>query len=375
MSRDARALHIPVNVVDNATLSTVIFTALVERPPLWFAISSDGRAPLLARYWRHRLEEQIAPRWGAVVSLMERFQTQVRKRFKATDAFVRFWERVLDGRAVSMVCAEQDDAAHAEVKKLLDTAPEHSEGEVWLVGAGPGDPDLLTLAAARCLQRADVVCYDRLVSDTVLDRIRRDARRIAVGKSAACRTISQEEINQVLVEQARAGYRVVRLKGGDPFVFARGGEELEYLAQHNIPFTVVPGISAANGCACYAGIPLTDRRLAHSVRFLSGHTREGKLDIPWSELLDSQQTLVFYMSSQRLGKLGEGLLQAGRDPGTLVALVEQGTTPAQRVTVTNLKDLPTMATTTEITTPTLLIVGNVVRLRKHLAWYGSTAHG
>lgn len=369
VSSDAQALNIPVNAVDQPQYSTVIFPALVERSPLSFAIHSDGRAPLLSRYWRHKLEAYIEPRWGAVASFLEELRTRLPGHLQRSDQRLSFWSRLLDSNVLSLVLAGQIKRAHSAAKKLLDDAPQQATGEVWLVGAGPGDPDLLTVAAMRCLQNADVVFYDRLVSEQVLERVRREARRVAVGKSAGCRTIAQQDINKLLVDEARAGRRVLRLKGGDPFIYARGGEELDYVASSGIPFTVVPGISAANGCACYAGIPLTDRRLAHSVRFLSGHTRDGRLDLPWQELLDPEQTLVFYMSNQRLGLLVDGLLTAGRDPQTPSAMIERGTLPQQRVITATLADLVQAVAEAELSAPTLLIVGQVVNLRQNLNWY------
>jgi uroporphyrin-III C-methyltransferase/precorrin-2 dehydrogenase/sirohydrochlorin ferrochelatase len=371
VSAHARAANIPVNVVDQPQLSSVIFTALVEREPLWFAISSDGRLPILARHWRHRLESYIEPGWGAFALMLEGVKSRV---LAATDNSSvgrrRLWERLLSSAAQSLALRGRKKEAQATLDRVLQKEQADAPvGEVWLVGAGPGNPDLLTLEAARLMEQADVVYYDRLVSAAVLERVRRDAERISVGKSAGCRSITQDEINAMLLKKAQAGQRVLRLKGGDPFVFARGGEELEYLANHNVPFKVVPGITAANGCACYAGIPLTDRRLAHSVRFLSGHTRDGALRLPLTELVDATQTLVFYMGTQRLPELMDGLLKAGRDANTPVAIVEQGTMAQQRVLVSSLSALPAEVKKAKLSAPTLLIVGEVVRLHNALHWY------
>ena len=373
VSTDARALGVPVNVVDQPELSTVIFTGLVERPPLWFAISSDGSMPILARHWRHRLEAYIEPHWGAFASLLAKLKTRIRTQLGEPSKRARFLEKILSSQAQSMVAKGQHAEAETEINRMLEAEQDQSKvrGEVWLVGAGPGNPELLTLAAARLMEQADVVCYDRLVSSDILERVRRDAQRIAVGKSAGCRAISQDQINEILLREARAGKRVLRLKGGDPFVFARGGEELEYLARHKIPFRVIPGVSAANGCSCYAGIPLTDRRLAHSVRFLSGHSKDGALNLPWAELTDTEQTLVFYMGSQRLADLTKGLRAAGRDAQTPVALIERGTMEQQRILIADLSTMVNVALNAKISPPTLLIVGDVVRLHKTLHWYGS----
>lgn len=377
VSTEARNIAVPINAVDQPQFSTVIFTALVERPPLWFAISSDGQVPALTRYWRHRLEEYIAPYWGGFASLLAEFRHQVRARWADTTQRARFWQRALSGQAESFLAADQREMARTHLQKLLSTTRKQDtkRGEVWLVGAGPGNPDLLTLAAARLMQEADVVFYDRLVSDQVLERVRRDALRIPVGKSAGCRNISQEEINAMLLAHVRDGKHVLRLKGGDPFIFARGGEELEYLAHYKVPFRVVPGISAANGCACYAGIPLTDRRYAHSVRFLSGHTKDGELRLAWDELKDIEQTLVFYMSSQRLPELTAGLSKAGRLDDTPVALIASGSMPIQRVLISTLARVADEARREQIAAPSLLIVGDVVRLHKKLNWYGTNNNG
>lgn len=241
-------------------------------------------------------------------------------------------------------------------------------GKVWLVGAGPGDPDLLTVKALRLIQAADVVIHDRLVADAIMDLIPDSARRIYVGKARNDHAVPQEDINQLLVDMAMKGHQVLRLKGGDPFIFGRGGEEIEQLAEFGIPFEVVPGITAASGCAAYAGIPLTHRDYAQSVRFITGHLKEGGVNLQWPELLDPQQTLVFYMGLVGLQSICEKLMEYGRDPVTPVAIIEKGTTETQRVVVATLATIADQAKEHAVSAPTLTIIGDVVLLHDKLKW-------
>ncbi|MEQ8515782.1 MAG: siroheme synthase CysG, partial [Chromatocurvus sp.] len=281
----------------------------------------------------------------------------------------RFWEDLVEGPVAEMVLADRIDEAQAAVQEQLgrDWKP---RGEVFLIGAGPGDPDLMTFKALRLLQRGDVILHDRLVPQAIIDLGRRDAQRIYVGKKRSEHAVPQEEINQALVDFALQGKCVVRLKGGDPFVFGRGGEEITLLARHGIPFQIVPGITAANAAACYAGIPLTHREYAQSVRFLTGHTRDGKLPHRWEEFQSSQETLVFYMGLVGLPIICEQLQAHGRDPGTPVALVEKATTPEQRVIVGTLSTMCEVVEKHQPQPPTLIIIGDVVRLASELAWRG-----
>ncbi|MCC7516966.1 MAG: uroporphyrinogen-III C-methyltransferase [Pseudomonadales bacterium] len=241
-------------------------------------------------------------------------------------------------------------------------------GIVWLVGAGPGDPDLLTLKALRLIQRADVVIYDRLVSADIMALIPAATRKVYVGKARSEHAVPQDDINQLLVEEARAGHKVLRLKGGDPFIFGRGGEEIEQLAAVGIPFEVVPGITAASGCAAYAGIPLTHRDYAQSVRFITGHLKNDGVNLHWPELMDPTQTLVFYMGLVGLQAICEQLIQHGRDPHTPVALIEKGTTPQQRVVIATLATINERVHAEQVTAPTLTIIGDVVKLHEKLHW-------
>ena len=371
----ARDAGIPVNAVDDQEASNVIFPAIVDRSPLLLAISSSGAAPTLARIWRRRLEEMVPVAWGHLAALAGRLRGEVHQALPTAAARRRFWERVLDGPAASRALTGQEAEAEEEIRRSLDeesrigdTGGQGARGEVYLVGGGPGDPELLTLRAVQLMQRADIVFYDRLVSPAVLERVRREAQRVHVGKENACHPISQEQINTLLIRHAREGRRVLRLKGGDPFLFGRGGEEIHELTQAGIPFEVAPGITAASGCAAYAGIPLTHRDYAHSVCFLPGHPREGRLDLNWAALARPGQTLVFYMSSRGVQLICESLIQHGRAPQTPAALVERGTTREQRVVEGSLADLPQRVAAAQVRAPTLTIVGEVVQLRKQLHW-------
>ena len=283
----------------------------------------------------------------------------------------RFWEQVVNGPAGELVLAGREEEAEELVRGYLDKPRDAQPlGEVYLIGAGPGDPDLLTFKAARLLQLADVVLYDRLVSPEVLDMARRDADRIYVGKRRADHTVPQREINQLLLDLARKGLCVARLKGGDPFIFGRGGEEIEQLAAHGIPFQVVPGITAANGCASYAGIPLTHRDHAQSVRFVTGNLESDRVDLPWEQLVSEQETLVFYMGLQGLETICRELVAHGRSADTPVAVVEQGTTRNQRTVIGTLGTLPGIVAERQVHAPTLMIIGTVVGLRDKLEWFG-----
>jgi uroporphyrin-III C-methyltransferase/precorrin-2 dehydrogenase/sirohydrochlorin ferrochelatase len=258
-----------------------------------------------------------------------------------------------------LAMAGRFEAADAYLDNPGDVA---TAGEVYIVGAGPGDPDLLTLKALQLMQKADVILYDSLVSDAVLARVRRDAHKQSVGKRGGGESTGQETINDQLVRLAREGHRVLRLKGGDPFIFGRGGEEIEALARHGIPFQVVPGITAANGCAAYAGIPLTHRDYSQSVRFVTGHPRDGEVNLEWQEFAHKNQTIVFYMGLGGLEKICANLIAHGRAPETPVAIISRGTTPEQKVVVGTLDTIVSLVQTHEIKRPTLTIVGEVVKL-------------
>jgi len=369
VSAAAQARRIPVNVVDNPELCSVILPSIIDRSPLIVAISSGGASPVLARQLRAKLESWIPAAYGRLAMLAARFRERARQRVPEPDQRRRFWEDVLDGPIAELVLAGRDEQAAGELAERLNSEQPVTGGEVWLVGAGPGDPDLLTFKALRLMQKADVVLYDRLVAPEIVDLCRRDAERIYVGKARADHALPQQDINNLLLDLARQGKRVLRLKGGDPFIFGRGGEEIALLADHGIPFQVVPGITAASGCACYAGIPLTHRDYAQSVRFVTGHLKDGSTDLPWTELVQANQTVVFYMGLVGLPAICTQLVAHGRSPDTPIALIQQGTTPQQRVISGTLGDMQGRVADAGIRPPTLIIVGEVVKLRDELAWF------
>ncbi|MFJ4433498.1 siroheme synthase CysG [Pseudomonas sp. NPDC089395] len=369
VSADAQALSLPVNVVDAPALCTVIFPAIVDRSPLVVAVSSGGDAPVLARLIRAKLEAWIPSTYGELAGLAARFRDKVKALYPDVNQRRGFWETVFQGPIAERQLAGQGTEAEKLLQAMVDGAPVQQGGEVYLVGAGPGDPDLLTFRALRLMQQADVVLYDRLVAPAIIEMCRRDAERIYVGKRRADHAVPQDQINRLLVDLAQQGKRVLRLKGGDPFIFGRGGEEIEELAEHGIPFQVVPGITAASGCSAYGGIPLTHRDYAQSVRFVTGHLKDGTSNLPWDDLVAPAQTLVFYMGLVGLPTICAELIRHGRAASTPAALVQQGTTRNQRVFTGTLADLPALVAQHEVHAPTLVIVGEVVQLREKLAWF------
>ncbi|MWV17354.1 uroporphyrinogen-III C-methyltransferase [Pseudomonas sp. L-22-4S-12] len=375
ISAQAQARGIPVNVVDAPKLCSVIFPAIVDRSPLIVAVTSGGDAPVLARLIRAKIETWIPATYGQLAGLAKKFRAQVKGLFPDVQQRRVFWEDVFQGPIAESVFAGKLGEGERQLEaKIAGIAP-RALGEVYLVGAGPGDPDLLTFRALRLMQQADVVLYDRLVAPAIVDLCRRDADRIYVGKQRSAHAVPQEEINQLLVDLARQGKRVLRLKGGDPFIFGRGGEEIEELAAQGIPFQVVPGITAASGCAAYAGIPLTHRDHAQSVRFVTGHLKDGSSNLPWAELSAPGQTLVFYMGLVGLPAICAELIRHGRAAETPAALVQQGTTQNQRVFTGTLANLPQLVAEHEVHAPTLVIVGEVVQLREKLAWFEGAQAG
>ncbi|CAE6922802.1 siroheme synthase [Ectopseudomonas oleovorans] len=375
VSAEAQALGIPVNVVDAPSLCSVIFPAIVDRSPLIVAVSSGGDAPVLARLIRAKIETWIPASYGQLANLGKRFRERVKQMFPDVQQRRVFWEDVFQGPIAESVFAGKPEAGERLLQERLAGAAPRALGEVYLVGAGPGDPDLLTFRALRLMQQADVVLYDRLVAPAIIELCRRDAERIYVGKRRADHAVPQEQINQLLIDLAGQGKRVLRLKGGDPFIFGRGGEEIEQLAAEDIPFQVVPGITAASGCAAYAGIPLTHRDHAQSVRFVTGHLKDGSSNLPWKDLVAPGQTLVFYMGLVGLPAICEQLIAHGRSGATPAALVQQGTTQNQRVFTGTLDSLPQLVAEHEVHAPTLVIVGEVVTLRDKLAWFeGAQGH-
>jgi uroporphyrin-III C-methyltransferase/precorrin-2 dehydrogenase/sirohydrochlorin ferrochelatase len=371
VSELAKARGIPVNVVDQPELCSFIMPSIIDRSPVVAAVSTGGASPVLARLIRARLETLIPAGYGRLARLVAEFRDRAKAHFQHPPARRRFWEDVLQGAIAEQVFAGQEDAARAalEAKLAASEGTQAPKGEVFLIGGGPGDPDLLTFRALRLMQQADVVVYDRLVSKEVLDLVRRDADRIYAGKERDNHAIPQEDINHLLVRLAREGKRVLRLKGGDPFIFGRGGEEIETLMSEGISFQVVPGVTAAAGCAAYAGIPLTHRDYAQAVMFVTGHLQDGTVNLNWKALAQPRQTVVFYMGLHGVDIICRELVNHGLAATTPAALVQQGTTRYQRVLTGTLETLPAIVKEAHVKAPTLIIVGDVVQLHEKLSWF------
>jgi uroporphyrin-III C-methyltransferase/precorrin-2 dehydrogenase/sirohydrochlorin ferrochelatase len=359
LSAAAMARGIPVNVVDRPELCSYITPSVIDRDPITIAVSSAGAAPVLARLIRSRIEALIPPAYGRLAALAERFKSQIRAAFPEVGQRRRRLEALLAGPAAELVFAgREEEAASLFAASLKETAP--SEGMVFLVGGGPGAADLLTLRAQRLLVEADVIVHDRLVGAEVLDMARRDAERIYVGKQRANHCLQQEDINALLVRLAREGRRVVRLKGGDPFVFGRGGEEAEALARARVAFEVVPGVTAALACAAQAGIPLTHREAARTVTLLTGHTKEGQLDVDFASLVSLGGTLAVYMGVVSLPHLRTGLFAHGLATNTPAMLIERGGTSRQRELAGTLDELVARGPAWSTQGPTLVLIGPAV---------------
>ncbi len=371
ISDKAKALNLPVNVVNRADLSSFIFPSIIDRSPLIAAISSSGELPILTRLMRSRLESSIPHAFGRLADIAGQYKAAVKSRLTGINARRRFWEHHLEGRFADLVYsgreAEAEDVLKASIT-ALDASEANNDGEVYLVGAGPGDPDLLTFKALRLIRQADVVLYDRLVSEPILNLVRQDAERINVGKERSNHLVPQESINELLVRHALAGKRVLRLKGGDPFIFGRGGEEIETLAEKGVSFQVVPGITAASGCSAYSGIPLTHRDYSQSVRFITGHLKNNTCDLPWHEFVQPHQTLVFYMGLVGLPLISRSLMAHGMAESTPIALVSKGTTREQKVITGTLATIVAQVEDAKLAAPTLIIIGDVVKLREKLKW-------
>jgi uroporphyrin-III C-methyltransferase/precorrin-2 dehydrogenase/sirohydrochlorin ferrochelatase len=375
IARLAKNKGIPVNVVDQPEECSFLMPSVIDRSPVVVAISTSSASPVLARLLRARLESMIPAGYGRLGALCGRYRDAVKARFANPNDRRRFWDRVLQGGVAERVFSGNMEEVDAAMERELAAATSSAEmGEVYLVGAGPGDPDLLTFRALRLMQQADVVVYDRLVAKPILEMVRRDARRIYVGKERDNHAMRQEEINNLLAKLAKEGRRVLRLKGGDPFIFGRGGEEIDTLAAEEVPFQVVPGITAASGCASYAGIPLTHRDYAQSVTFVTGHLKDGTINLNWAQLAQPSQTLVFYMGLVGLPIIVGQLVAHGVSPAMPVALVQQGTTHMQRVYTGTLADILGTVERDRPKPPTLIIIGQVVRLREKLNWFRTPSH-
>ncbi|MBV1921674.1 MAG: siroheme synthase CysG, partial [Pseudomonadales bacterium] len=352
-------------------LCSFILPAIIDRSPVVIAVSSGGQSPVLARMIRAKLESTIPASYGRLAKLVGAVRDKVKARFDTVNQRREFWEQTLTGPVAEYVFAGKEDDAQKMLEEQLDdlSIKPRVKGEVYLVGAGPGDPDLLTFRALRLMQQADVVLYDRLVSPEVLDLVRRDAERIYVGKARDDHAVPQDQINQYLVDLALQGRRVCRLKGGDPFIFGRGGEEIDMLAEQHIDFQVVPGITAASGCSTYAGIPLTHRDYSQSVQFVTGHLKDGSCDLDWEMLARGRQTVVFYMGLVGLPHICESLIEHGQKPDMPIALIQQGTTRNQKVLTGTLATMPDIVKANPVVPPTLIIVGEVVTLQEKLQWF------
>ncbi|WP_110958154.1 siroheme synthase CysG [Acinetobacter baumannii] len=361
------ARNLLVNSVDDIPHCRFMVPAIIDRSPLIVSVASNGTSPVLSRQIRTQLETSIPHGMGKLAEFSGKWRNQVKEKISNPDERRIFWENLYASPLKEQVFNDNLDVADSMLEQALQEwkAP---KGEVYLVGAGPGDPELITLKALRLMQQADVVIYDRLVSAPILELCRRDATKIYVGKARSNHSVPQEGINALLVDYAKKGKRVCRLKGGDPFIFGRGGEEIQELFQAGVPFQVVPGITAASGCSAYAGIPLTHRDYAQSVRFLTGHLKEGSPELPWNELIYENQTLVLYMGLVGLERICEQLIAHGQRPDMPVALISKGTTPEQKVVVGSLADIASKVTEHQIHAPTLTIIGEVVRLREQLQW-------
>ena len=368
----ANARNVFVNVVDDQPKCTFIFPSIVDRDPITIAISSAGTAPVLARRLREKLETLIPQHIGPLASLVGSFRDKVKQRFTSFADRRQFWEGVFDSSVVSKVQSGDTSAASKQLDQLLDTKLE-PEGEVYVIGAGPGDPELLTLKALQLMQQADVVVYDYLVSNEIMELVRRDADLVCVGKRLGDHSVAQEDTNQMLVDLAKQGKKVCRIKGGDPFIYGRGGEEVQILAANQVSYQIVPGITAAAGCSAYAGIPLTHRDHAQAIQFVTGHCKKDGQELDWQSLAKPNQTLAIYMGVIKSPHIQAQLLKHGRGADTPVAIIENGTRKNQRVVTGKLGELADLIERHSIISPALLIIGEVASLHEDLHWFGEKA--
>jgi uroporphyrin-III C-methyltransferase / precorrin-2 dehydrogenase / sirohydrochlorin ferrochelatase len=373
----AKAAGALVNVADQPRLCDFIMPSIVDRSPLVIAISTGGASPILGRMLKARLETLIPAAYGRMANLMSRFRERVAETMPSQTMRRRFWEAVLEGPIGEAALSGDERAAGAHLAREIEHVRAHQDmtprGEVYLVGAGPGDPDLVTFRALRLMQKADVVLYDRLIGEGVMNLVRREAERIYVGKRPDDHELPQEEIGALLVRLATEGKRVLRLKGGDPFMFGRGGEEIEALAAHGVPFQVCPGVTAAIGASAYAGIPLTHRDHAQACVFVTGHGKDGKLDLDWTALLQPRQTVAIYMGLRNLEALTKEFVARGASADFPAAVVDNATRLNQKVVVGTLATLAAKARAAELHGPSIVIVGTVVALRDKLDWYALAA--
>ena len=374
IAEQANDENILVNVADNPDLGSFIFPSVVDRSPVTVAISTGGASPVFARQLRMRLDSLIPQSSGALASITEEYRDKVKQTFSQIEHRKEFWETALNGVFAEYIYAGNEQQARSWLDSQLNRGESRAIGEVYLVGAGPGDPDLLTFKALRLMQQADVMVYDRLVSKAILDMANKDAQRLYVGKEKSNHAVPQNNINQILVDFAKQGKRVLRLKGGDPFIFGRGGEEIEKLTENNIPFQVVPAVTAASGCSAYAGIPLTHRDYAQSVTFATGHLRDGTINLNWQQLTQLNHTIVFYMGLSGISVISQKLQEHGMSASMPAALVEQGTTSNQRVHIGTVASLPQLVKDSGVRAPTLTIIGEVVSLHDKLNWYEPDRH-
>lgn len=369
-------LDVHCNVASHTALGDTILPSIIDRSPVVIALHSGAQSPTVTRYLKRQLEAFVPRQVSVLVAWAEHWRETVKLRLSSVAIRQRLWDRVLSGMAAEHLYNGQPNSADAIMEEHLTEAESGQLwGEVFLVGAGPGDPELLTLKALRLIQQADVVLYDRLVSAPIMALLPPDCERIYVGKQQADHAVPQVEINQRLVDLAQQGRNVLRLKGGDPFIFGRGGEEIELLAANGVSFQVVPGITAASGCASYAGIPLTHRDYSQSVRFVTGHLKNDQINLAWPELAMPNQTLVFYMGLSGLAEICRSLIAHGRSSDTPAAIVEKGTTPQQRVISGTLESLPELVVRNQVGAPTLLIIGEVVQLQFKLGWFNQPSEG
>lgn len=373
IAQRAKKCKVLVNVADDAQSCDITFPSVLHREPLQIAISSGSASPILSKMLIRRLRGVIPSGYGQLASLVGRYKKQVVNKFPDINLRKKFWERILNGAVAENVFSGHPDKAEEILQSALsDPTRDKGSGEVYLIGAGPGDPDLLTVRAVRLLYQAEVIVYDRLVSPEILAMFGEDQEMLYVGKQRANHSVAQKNINQILVDFAKQGKTIARLKGGDPFIFGRGGEEIETLAQENISFQVIPGITAAAGCASYSGIPLTHRDYAQSVRFVTGQLKDGSVDLNWPQLIDTDQTLVFYMGLNGFPVICKNLIEHGMRAETPVALIEKGTTLDQRVHISNLGSIAQYLRDNAVSSPSLFIVGEVVKLHQNLAWFESS---